>query len=308
MATSGTYRLTTTFNDIAEEALDILQVGADGESISGNDTLRAMKTMNFMLKAWEGHGLHLWTQQEGSLFLVVGQSKYDFATAKLANTWYETTLSADEALGQTVLSCTSTANITADDTIGILLDTNDIFWTTVKSKESATVTLDAALPSAAASGAFVRNYTSTFIPVNRITEVRRRESSNYEIPVNFESRADYFDLPDKTSQGAIVQAYFSRQNTEGEMYVWPAPNTARDVVNFTYERPLQQIDNVTDSFDVPGYWYEALINNLAERLILKFGCSAERAMLIRASAQKSLDLALSYDQEYYPITMDIKRA
>lgn len=308
MATSGTYRQTLTFSDIAEEALDILQITSDGVTLEGSDVLRAKKTMNFMLQAWAGHGMHLWTQKEGSLFLVVGQSKYDFSTAKLANTWYETTLSAAEATSQTILSCTSTANMAAGDNIGILLDTKDIHWTTIVSKNTLTVTIATALPSAAASGALVRNYTGTFIPADRITEVRRRESSNYEIPVNFESREDYFDLPDKTSQGAIVQSYFSRQNTEGVMYVWPSPNTARDVINFTYERPLQAIDNVTDEIDVPGYWLEAIITNLAERLILKFGCSPQRSIFIKEAAQRSLDLALSYDQEYYPIKLEIKRA
>lgn len=309
MATSGTYRLNTTFADIAEEALDQLQISADGETLSGDLLLRSMKTFNFMLKAWAGHGIHLWTQEEGTLFLVVGQSKYDFASSNLANTWHETTLSAAEATGQTVLSVASTANMTATDVIGIVLDTKDIHWTTVVSATSTEVTIAAALPSAAASGSFVRHYTaSSFIPVNRLMNTRRRESSSYEIPINFESREDYFNLPDKVTTGSPVQSYFSRQQPHGIMYLWPSPSTAKTAINFTYERPIQTISLSTQNIDVPEYWYEALVYGLAKRLIPKMGCTSERAAILTATAQQALEQALSFDSELYPITMVMKNA
>jgi hypothetical protein len=306
MATSGTYRLTRNFNEVAEEAFDILQMGADGETLSGDMTSRAMKSANFMLKTWESQGIHLWTQEEGTLFLVVGQAKYDFASENLANTWYETTLDADEATSQTILSVTSTDNMTATDVIGIVLDTDDIHWSTIASTGSGTVTIDDALPSAAASGSEVYFYTvSSFIPVNRIVDVRRRESSTYEIPINFESRRDYFNQPDRASQGTPIQAYFSRQQPPGFMYVWPTPDTAANQITFTYERPIQIISAVTDNFDLPDYWYEAFIYKLAKRLILKFGCSEGRSAYINAMAEESLNQALEYDTELYPITVDI---
>jgi len=309
MTTSGTYRLGATFDEIAEEALDILQMGEDGETLSGNMVERCRKSANFMLKAWAGQGIHLWTQQEGTLFLVVGQSKYDFASANLANTWYETTLSAAEATGQNILSVTLTTNITVGDVAGILLDTKDMFWTTVLSKTSTTITTAAVLPSAAASGAKVKTYVSgSFIPVNRVTDVRRRESMSYEIPINFESREDYFNLPDKTSTGEPVQSYFSRQETAGNMYIWPPPSTADTAINFTYERPLQIVSTGSQTIDIPEYWYEAMIYNLAKRLIPKFGCTVARAQIIANMAEEFLNVALDFDSEMYPIRMVMNHA
>ena len=309
MPTSGTYTPTITFNDIAEEALDQLQLGEDGETLSGSMLERARKTANFMLKSWAAQGIHLWTQTEGSLFLVKGQAEYDFATAKLANTWKETTTSAAEALGQATISCTSTADINVDDVVGILLDTKNFHWSTVQSKSSTTITLPTPIPSAAASGAMVVTYVaSSFIPVNRITQVRRRESSTYEIPVNFESREDYFSLPDRSTEGTPIQAYFSRQEPPGTMYIWPTPSTASISMGFTYERPIQVIDNAGDELDVPDYWHEAIIYNLAKRLIPKFGCSMGRAQMITNMAIETLDLALGFDTETYPITMVMRNA
>lgn len=304
MATSGTHRLIVTFNDVAEEALDLLQVGQDGETLSGDLFTRARKTANFMLKAWTGQGIHLWTLQEGSLFTVKGQSSYDFSTANLANTWYETTLSAAEAAGQTILSCTNTSNMTALDVIGIVLTSGITHWTTIVSKTSNTVTITDALPTAAASGNKVRNYiASSFISCDRILDVRRRDSTTYEIPIAFESRKDYFGMPDKTSTGQPIQAYFSRQRDNGIMYLWPTPSTSEYVINFTYERPLEIISLGTNNLDIPNYWYEAFINNLALRLIPKLGCTQIRAAMIQQMAKDSLDLALSYDSDMYPIRM-----
>ncbi len=304
MTTSGTYRLTVNFNDIAEEALDLLQIGQDGETLSGDSLVRSRKTANFMIKAWQGQGIHLWTMQEGSLFTVKSQAQYNFSSANLANTWYETTISADEAAGQTILSCTDTTNMAATNIIGVVLDSGATHWTTISSKTASTATVPVGLPTAASDGAKVRYYAaSSFIPVERISTVRRRDSTTYEIPIAFESRADYFNFPDKTSTGSPIQAYFSRQKDPGIMYLWPTPSTSEYVINFTYERPIQIINLGTDTFDIPDYWLEAFIYNLALRLIPKFGCSQGRAALIQQMAKDSLDLALSFDTELYPIRL-----
>jgi len=308
MTTSGTYRLTVNFNDIAEEALDLLQIGQDGETLSGDSLVRTRKTANFMLKAWTGQGIHLWTMQEGALFTVKGQAEYNFSTAKLANTWYETTLSAAEAAGQTILSCADTSNMAATNIIGVVLDSDVTHWSTVVSKTPTTVTITDALPTAAASGSHVRTYAAaSFIPVERILDVRRRDSSTYEIPIAFESRKDYFQFPDKSSTGSPIQAYFSRQRDPGVMYLWPVPSTSEYVINFTYERPIQVINLGTDSFDIPDYWFEAFIYNLALRLIPKFGCSQGRAAMIQQMAKESLDLALSFDTDMFPIRLVVNR-
>jgi hypothetical protein len=304
MTTSGSYRLTVDFNDIAEEALDLLQVGQDGETLGGDSMERARKTANFMIKAWQGQGIHLWTMQEGTLFTVKSQAQYDFSNANLANTWYETTISATEAAGQTILSCTDTTNMSATNIIGIVLDSKITHWSTILSKTSTTVTIAAGLPTIATTGAKVRFYAvSSFIPVERILAVRRRESSTYEIPIAFESRADYFQFPDKSSTGSPIQAYFSRQKDPGIMYLWPTPSTSEYVINFTYERPIQIINLGTDTFDIPDYWMEAFIHNLAVRLIPKFGCSQGRAAILQQFAKDSLDLALSFDTDLYPIRL-----
>lgn len=310
MSTSGSYNLNHTLNELLEEAFDLLQVGADGETLTADMLKRGKRSLNLMLKEWEAQGLHLWTKEEGSLFLAVGTEQYDFTSASthLANTYYETTLSAAEASGQTELSVTSTTNMTVTDPIGIILDNNDLHWSTVASKTATTVTINDALTRAAASGAAVYNYRlNDFKPAIRVISTRRKDASN-EIPMLFESRGDYFNLPNKTQTGTPVMSYYARKEPMGIMYVWPAPDSAIPVINFSYERKIQIMNSGSDTFDMPEYWFNALAYNASVELIPKYGCSLARATLLKAAAKEKLDLALGFDSSRYPIDVEVVHA
>lgn len=310
MATSGVYALELTLNGLLEQAYGELQIGQDGETLSAGFYNKAKPRLNTMLKTWEAQGIHLWTMEEGVLFLDVGVAEYPFSTAKVANTYYETTLDADEAIGQTTLSVASTANMAVDMPIGVIGTDNDLQWSTIASfVTNDTVTINDALTVAATSGAQVYYYpTTTFKPVSRILNVRRKEGTAYEVPINYESRDYYMSLPNKTNQGYPVVAYYSRQIPTGTMYVWNAPSSAVPVIRFTYERQIQIMSSSTDTFDVPEYWYEAIKYNLAKRLIPVFGCGAGRAALIADLAKETLDTALSFDTTLYPITVNMSRS
>lgn len=310
MALSGDYELQLTFDDVAQEVMELLQVVGDGETITTAMKDKIKPTLNIMLKAWEGQGIHLWSFTEGTLFLQTGQAEYDLrdAATRITNTWTETTVAVDALAGASTITVTSADDILNGDRIGIITDVNDLFWTTVNGAPAGeVVTLTDVLPTDVASGSIVYNYTDDIIPVRRVLEVRRRDSTDYEIPINFESREDYFDLPNKSSLGLPIQAYYSRQETQGIFYLWTTPNDARTVINFTYERELQIITDDANNFDVPSYWGEAVVYNLANRLTYKFATSPERKQMIVADAGRSLDEALSFDDAVYDIEVKVQR-
>ena len=78
MSTSGIYTYSRTLNQIAEEALQLLEVVGDGETLKGFHIDRAKASLNSLLLHAQTKGLNLWTETEGSLFLKVGQESYDF--------------------------------------------------------------------------------------------------------------------------------------------------------------------------------------------------------------------------------------
>ena len=94
MATSGVTTLTYTGTELVEEILEVMQALGDGESISGTMNKKVIRAINLFLKRRQTDGGHLWTYTEGTLFLQKGESDYDFATAKLTNTYFETTSSS----------------------------------------------------------------------------------------------------------------------------------------------------------------------------------------------------------------------
>jgi len=315
MATSGVYHDTLTLNTAIQEALDLLGIGVDGEELPGSAYARGKASANLMLKAWKTAGLQLWLQKEGTLFLRVGQSEYDFrdSSTKAANEWWDTEASADITAGDLSFTVDNISNIQKDDIIGVIQSSdNDLFWTTVRRINGSTVFVDDQLP-ACDEGAKVYNYRcddDALIPISRITDVRRREDTDYEIPIIFESRRDYFNLPNKNQNGTVIQAHYARQDVTGErggiMYVWNPPNSAKPVLNFTYERKIQVMVNADDTIDIPDYAQEAFVTGLADRLKKKYGgISPQKAAEIKQDAQDAFDDMLSYDNSVYPLTLDM---
>lgn len=319
MATSGTYTLSLTLNEIVTEALELLKVVGDGETLSGDHVSRSKVALNLLLKRWQAQGIHLWTYEEGTLFLKVGQSKYDLTDSSTyaANTYYETTTTAATTAGATTILVTNSDNIAIGDKIGIIQNDNDLFWTTVSGKSGLTITLNAGITLATLSGAVVYSFkvaTATvpeLIPISRVLDVRRKEGTDYEVPIVFESRKDYFNLPNKSQNGTPIQAYYDRQDVSGEtsgvMYLWEAPSDATPVINFTYERKIQTMENANDTLDIPDYAQDALIYNLAKRLIPKFGCSDQVAALVIAEAKELENNMLAFDSALYPIRVKMQR-
>ena len=306
MSTSSNYTLALSVNESAKETFELLQVSGDGEELSGDMIGDFKKKSNLLLKEWQSQGSHLWTETEGTLFLTVDQAKYDFrdTTTKVTNEWFETTTTAAVTANTKTFTVTSADDIQADDTIGIIQNDNNLFWTTVARVSGLTVWVDDFIPLACLSGAYVRNYRDTFIPVSRVSNVRRQEGSDYEIPIVFQSREDYFNLPNKSQSGTSIQAYYDRQDVAGEkygvMYLWNAPSSSVPVINFTYDRKMQILTDADETIDLPEYAQEAFIFNVAKKLLFKYGASPERATLIREEALRLRNDMLSYDTDSYP--------
>ncbi len=389
--TSGVWRLDLTAEELIAEALYLLQVIGQGETLSGAQYQRAINRLNRMLKAWEGQGIHLWTQTEGTMFLRVGQAEFDFNnTGKdpegatwthLTNTWYQTSLTAPLEIGTDPdqLTLDSVANLAPGSLVGVVNQNGDLEWRRAYSIAGNVVQFETAFTVDAAGSSVVYHYrydeattgsavgaTQSFTPAdislfqvgdtvlyeldaggfqrNTVTAVgateltlltavtsavtakniivlaaraydwspikrlvddgiRRREDSDYEIPIEDASRKDYFNLPNKNQRGTVIQAYYSRQEPYGVMYVWLTPDRCEQVVNFTYERSIQVVTQQSQTVDIPEDWYDAVVTNLAVRLIPIFGCAQNRKMDVKQEAIDSLDLALAMDQDVYSIRL-----
>lgn len=315
MTTSGVYGFNPKAGELILEAYETLQVASQGETLSGDMLRRGINSLNYLFKKMQNDGIHLWTYTEGTLFLQVGQNQYSFdpALSNFANTFFETTTAVAALSGASTVTVTDASNIQDTDEIGFIrADNNSLFWTTVSGAPVGdVVTLTDVLPADVNLGAIVYNYrnraSSPFIPISRLTPngVRRRESTDYEIPIIFESRVSYTDLPNKEQLGVPIQAYYQRSIPFGVMFLWTTPNSSVPVINFTYERKIQQVTDPEETLDYAEEYHEAVMYQLAKRLMPKVGASPEMMATINTEAERSYNEALGYDSAVYPIEIDM---
>lgn len=136
----------------------------------------------------------------------------------------------------------------------------------------------------------------------RITSVRRRNSSGYDVPMNAYSREEYFDTPNKTSSPSVPIAwYFDPQATSGTLYVWPAPDSgaaAEYTLPYTYLRRIDDMLASTDSLDMPQEWLDPIIWLLADDLETEYPLNDPRlAMKVERKAAQAKAILDGWDTE-----------
>lgn len=297
-------------NEIIKSALRKLRVYNPAQQLSGTFVDIASEALNLLIRSWQADGLHVWTEDTGVVFSDQGVAEYTLATSGGSRSCnlsdlVSTTLSADEASGQTVLSITSTSGMTAADEIGILLDDGTMQWTTIVTVDSSTqVTVTDALTGDAASGNTVYAFTTRLGKLYRVhDDIRRRDTTNNETPIFLFSRQEYNLLSDKTSQGTVNQVYYQPLRSTGKMYVWPTPDNETDLILFTYERDLLDFDTANDTPDLPQEWTRALVWALAAELAPEFGIPMDRMGEIVSRANSLKESILGWDNDVYSIRL-----
>jgi hypothetical protein len=263
-------------NDIIESALRKAGILAVGEEPSAEQTQAAAEDLDDMVKSWQATGAHLWSELEATLFVQPGQIKYQLGgdtTDHATEEYTETTLSVASVTNDNTVTLTNDSDLLVDDTIGITLDTGDIFWTTVT--EICPPLLADLMPSDAAAGNSVYFYTTDITKPLRVPDARRRQSSQ-DIEMIKLGRIDYLNLPNKNSSGTPTQFYYKPNISSGQLFLWPSPTSSTTTIKFTYFRPLRVFSDADDEMDLPNEWVEAIKYNLAVRQAVEYGLNPNR--------------------------------
>lgn len=303
MATSGSVDFTMTASDLVTESYKLLGIKTAESPLESFELQDGIKALNMLLKAWQAQGLHLWTKEEGVLFLDTGKTDYllgpsgDEATN--LDDFIGTTTTADIAALAVIIPVADSTGMAIGDSAGIELDAGTRHWTTIVTVDSATqITVTTGLPSVAASGVSVFTYTSLINRPLRVLSARRKTyAEDNEISTMQWSRNEYFNQVDKASQGTVVNWYYSPQLTDGRIYVWQTASNVKQLLRFTYERPIEDIDVSTNNLDIPVEWLECVTYNLAARLTIYNTVPAEKRNFITGLAGQFLDDLLGWDEE-----------
>lgn len=299
---SGSKDFAVSRADIIEAALRKIGEFDQGESPSGAETSHAAFALNAMVKEWSARGADLFLREEVTLFLQPGSKSYSLGlsgSAHAATAYVETTLSAAEALGQTVISVTSSTGMTATDYIGIKQDNDSIHWTTIVSVDSATqVTITAATTVASASGNRVYVYTTKAHRPQKLLYAFRRDASNNDTTVSLIGENEYQGLSTKSSEGPVVQVFYRPTITSGTLFVWPVDGGAdNDKLVFISQTLADDFDSAADAPQFPIEWTNALVWGLAAELAPEYGLPRLERREITMMARDKLDEMLDYDVE-----------
>ena len=309
MATSGTTTFTLTAGDVIERAFSKIGVKAAEQALQASELQDGLEALDLMLKSMQTQGLHLWSREEGVLFLDVGKTDYlvgptgDEATT--LDDFIGTTTTSDEAALATVIDVEDSTNMTAADNVGIQLDDGTRHWTTIASVDSSIqITITTGIPSVSASGSTVFTFTNLIDRPLRVTSFRRQTFDvDNEIIVNQWSRDEYFNQTNKNSQGTVVNAYYSALLGNGRMYVWQTASSVNDFVRFSFQLSIEDVGDQTKTLDVPVEWLDAIIYGVAARLVDDYNTPPAKGDRIILKAQGMLEDVLGWDQEYESINL-----
>lgn len=309
MALSGSVDFTMTAEEVIEAAFAKIGVKVAEQALQAIELRDGKIALNMMIKSWQAQGLHLWAKEEGVVFLDKGKTDYllgpngDEATT--LDDFVGTDSTAAKIATDTVFQVTSTTGMAASDKVGIELDDGTRHWTTIVSVDSSVqITITTGIPSASKSGSTVFTFTNLIERPLRILSYRRLTfNGNDEIHVESLSRQEYFDQVDKNSQGTVVSSYYSPQLTNGRVYVWQTASSVNHLLRITFERSLQDIDISNDNVDFPAEWLEAMVYNLAARLVDDYDAPPFKVQSITAKAIEFLDNLLGFDIEAQEINI-----
>lgn len=101
----------------------------------------------------------------------------------------------------------------------------------------------------------------------RIWSVRYSADGTSEMPMQELTRDEYDSLPNKAATGVPTCYHYDRQREAAVLYVWPVlASVAAETLKITYEREFPDFDLLSETMDVPGEAWDAVVFGLAARL------------------------------------------
>jgi hypothetical protein len=322
MATSGVSSFNATRDQIILASLRKLQaISATETSVNPTLITNCAFQLNALVKSLNATGLHIWTEEEATVFLQPSQISYRLGgttTDNATGAYTATTLASSAASGATSISVTSAIGFGSGFFVGVVLNNGTIGWSTQSGAASgSTITLNTGLTGSAAGGTPVYVYQTQIVRPLRVVGVRRY---NFASAIDTQmqpmlSRLDYRNLPNKTATGVPTQSFYDPRggaNSQGILNIWPAPADVTNAVKMTWWRPIQDFTTPGNNPDLPDEWIDALVWNLAYKLWPEFPISQALMEAIKEQAMISLENVSGWDREiesyYFGFDADMTQA
>jgi hypothetical protein len=269
--TSGTTTFDKTFSidEIIEESYNRL-----GQfDMSGYNLKTARRSLNIMFQEWGNRGLHFWEVANTNITLVTNQNEYRIfrATSDGNSNGVTSTLTAAIATTTATAGITIASKTRMPDSGTINVGSENISYTGFNSLELTGVTRGVNGTTAAthADGAAITNF------VNQATEILEcsfRNSSNVDSPLEKINRSQFQALSNKTATGQPSQYFVQRfiDHVLITIYLTPSSTQNGDVINFYYEKRIQDAGAYSNATDVPYRFVPCMVAGLSYYLAMKY--------------------------------------
>ena len=269
--TSGTTTFDKTFSidEIIEESYNRL-----GQfDMSGYNLKTARRSLNIMFQEWGNRGLHFWEVANTNITLVTNQNEYRIfrATSDGNSNGVTSTLTAAIATTTATAGITIASKNRMPDSGTINVGSENISYTGFNSLELTGVTRGVNGTTAAthADGAAITNF------VNQATEILEcsfRNNSNVDSPLEKINRSQYQALSNKTATGQPSQYFVQRfiDHVLITIYLTPSSTQNGDVINFYYEKRIQDAGAYSNATDVPYRFVPCMVAGLSYYLAMKY--------------------------------------
>ena len=292
--TSGTTTFDKTFSidEIIEESYNRL-----GQfDMSGYNLKTARRSLNIMFQEWGNRGLHFWEVANTNITLATNQNEYKIfrATSDGNSNGVTSTLTAAIATTTATAGITIASKTRMPDSGTINVGSENISYTGFNSLELTGVTRGVNGTTAAthADGAAITNF------VNQATEILEcsfRNSSNVDSPLEKINRSQFQALSNKTATGQPSQYFVQRfiDHVLITIYLTPSSTQNGDVINFYYEKRIQDAGAYSNATDVPYRFVPCMVAGLSYYLAMKY--AQPRIQELKLIYEDELSRALEED-------------
>lgn len=104
--------------------------------------------------------------------------------------------------------------------------------------------------------------------IDVIDVVLRR--SGVDTPVEFMTRSDYLNIPEKDIEGRPDRVFIDKQRDNLVFTLWTTPENSTDIIIYDAVRKFEDSDTAADTADIPYQMHDAFAAGLAARLAEKF--------------------------------------
>jgi hypothetical protein len=120
--------------------------------------------------------------------------------------------------------------------------------------------------------------------IDIIDVVLRR--SNVDTPVEFMSRQEWLNIPDKDTEGRPDRVFIDKQRDGLSMTIWTVAENSTDILIWDAVKKFEDSDTAADNADINWYMQDAFAAGLASRLAEKFAPpELEEKLFLKAEAK-----------------------